>query len=83
MYGIYLSLRSINYLWHRPCRVCVEVMCADAGFTDGYGQYMDRTSACYNTQTSLTLRITDACPCHYPGNQYSNSRWWGPHVLPS
>ena len=57
------------------CRVCVEVMCQNTGVTDGYGQYMDRSNACYSNTNSLTLRITDACPCHYPGNQYSNSRW--------
>ena len=53
----------------------------DAGFKDGYGQYLDRKQACYNQQNSLTLRVTDACPCHYPGNQYSNSRWWAPCTL--
>lgn len=53
----------------------------DAGFKDGYGQYLDRKQACYNQQNSLTLRVTDACPCHYPGNAYSNSRWWAPYTL--
>ena len=56
-------------------RVCIEVACRDASFSDGYGNSIDRTSACYNSAQSLVLRVTDNCPCHYPNNAYSNSRW--------
>ncbi len=57
------------------CRVCIEVQCRDAAFSDGYGNSIDRSSACYNSAQSLVLRVTDNCPCHYPNNAYSNSRW--------
>ena len=56
-------------------RVCIEVQCRDAAFSDGYGNSIDRSSACYNSAQSLVLRVTDNCPCHYPNNAYSNSRW--------
>ena len=56
-------------------RVCIEVACRNAAFSDGYGNSIDRSSACYNSAQSLVLRVTDNCPCHYPNNAYSNSRW--------
>jgi hypothetical protein len=46
------------------------------GFTDGYGQVLDRKDGvCYNLYASVVVMITDTCPCHYPNNLYSNKRW--------
>jgi hypothetical protein len=35
---------------------------------------MDRSYSCKEGQT-VTVTITDTCPCWYPSNQYSNQRW--------
>ncbi|MEW5305930.1 MAG: hypothetical protein WDW36_008440 [Sanguina aurantia] len=43
-------------------------------FTDGYGNSINRQGACYNSKTVI-VTITDACPCNYPSNNYSNRRW--------
>lgn len=58
-----------------PCRKCKEVKCKKMSFKDGYGAALDRNGACFDDQASVVVTITDACPCHYPGNQYSNKRW--------
>lgn len=56
------------------CGRCYEVACRPAHIRDGYGNDMDRTGTCKGTNT-VTVRITDTCPCYYPSNQYSNTRW--------
>ncbi|KAG2454946.1 hypothetical protein HYH02_000774 [Chlamydomonas schloesseri] len=57
------------------CGTCYEVKCDPSTFTDGYGQALDRTQACYDADASLVFRVTDTCPCVYPENAYSNKRW--------
>jgi hypothetical protein len=57
------------------CGKCKEVKCKKMSFKDGYGAALDRNGACFDDQASVVVTITDACPCHYPGNQYSNKRW--------
>ncbi len=47
----------------------------DETFTDGYGQVMNRKTACRNTAASIVIMVTDTCPCNYPANAYSNKRW--------
>jgi hypothetical protein len=44
-------------------------------FKDGYGAQLDRNGACHDPESSVVVMITDTCPCHYPGNAYSNKRW--------
>ena len=56
-------------------RRCYEVQCLPSSFTDGYGSPLDRTGVCFNPNASVVVRITDTCPCVYPGNAYSNRRW--------
>jgi hypothetical protein len=56
-------------------RKCKEVKCKKMTFKDGYGAQLDRNGACFDDQASVVVTITDSCPCHYPGNQYSNKRW--------
>jgi hypothetical protein len=41
----------------------------------GYGQWLDRKSSCRDPAASVIVKITDSCPCSYPGNYYSNKRW--------
>jgi hypothetical protein len=41
------------------CGKCKEVKCAAANFNDGYGQWLDRASVCFNTEASVILQITD------------------------
>jgi len=57
------------------CGKCKEVKCKKMSFKDGYGATLDRNGACYDDQASVVVTITDTCPCHYPGNSYSNKRW--------
>ena len=57
------------------CGRCYEVKCRNSNFKDGYGKDMERSSACFDESKSIVVRTVDACPCNYPGNAYSNSRW--------
>ena len=57
------------------CGRCYEVKCAPLEVTDGYGQTIDRQSACYNSSQSVVVKIVDSCDCIYPSNSYSNRRW--------
>ncbi|WIA44468.1 hypothetical protein OEZ86_007214 [Tetradesmus obliquus] len=57
------------------CGSCYEVKCTNVGFKDGYGQWLDRKSSCRDPAASVIIKITDSCPCSYPGNYYSNKRW--------
>jgi hypothetical protein len=56
------------------CGRCYEVACRSTSVRDSYGANMDRYSACKGDST-VTVRITDTCPCNYPSNYYSNQRW--------
>ncbi len=49
--------------------------CDNRVIKDGYGTQIDRKSVCYDAQASVVVRVTDSCPCSYPGNYYSNKRW--------
>jgi len=57
------------------CGRCYEVKCREADFTDGYGKEIKRKTACLDPSKTVVVRTVDNCPCQYPGNQYSNSRW--------
>lgn len=30
---------------------------------------------CYNENATVVVQVTDACPCNYAANAYSNKRW--------
>ena len=62
-------------LFGGSCGKCFEVRCKPGIIYDGYGDSHDRSSACYDPSKSLVVRTVDNCPCVYPGNQFSNSRW--------
>jgi hypothetical protein len=53
----------------------MQVKCNPIVIVDDYGQELDRTGACYDSSASVVIRITDACPCNFPNNAYSNARW--------
>ncbi|GAX75119.1 hypothetical protein CEUSTIGMA_g2563.t1 [Chlamydomonas eustigma] len=57
------------------CSFCYEVRCNPAVISDNYGNPLDRTSACFDSSTSVIVRITDTCPCTFAPNFYSNKRW--------
>lgn len=69
----------LNSLRTRPFHVlfrkCYEVRCRPAAFSDKFGNHIDRSHACYDPEKSIIVSIVDTCPCYYPGNHYSNSRW--------
>jgi hypothetical protein len=41
-------------------------MAPAAGVIRRYGATLDRTSACYDTNKAVVVKITDACPCNFP-----------------
>ncbi|GLC54327.1 hypothetical protein PLESTB_000851700 [Pleodorina starrii] len=57
------------------CGKCYEIKCRNADFSDGNGEYLQRSNACYDESKSVIITIVDACPCHYPSNSHSNRRW--------
>ncbi|KAF5841716.1 RlpA-like double-psi beta-barrel-protein domain-containing protein-containing protein [Dunaliella salina] len=69
------ALSDHNYDFDGSCGNCYEVKCSNMGFRDGNGEYIDRTSACYDESKSVVVRVTDACPCNYEANAKSNYRW--------
>lgn len=69
------ALPDVSPYYVDSCGTCFEVRCNPSSFTDGYGEYLDRSGACYDPEASLVFRITDTCPCVYPTNAYSNKRW--------
>jgi len=69
------ALSDTMWEFDSSCGKCFQVKCRPASFTDGYGQFLDRSGVCYDESKVVTIRITDACPCHYPNNAYSNKRW--------
>lgn len=56
------------------CGRCYEVACRPGSFKDGYGSNLDRSGAC-KSGAKVIVTITDTCPCWYPSNAYSNTRW--------
>ena len=57
-------------------RKCKEVRCKPRDFADGYGAWLQRSNVCFDASASVVVQIVDTCACHYPGNTYSNKRWW-------
>ncbi|KXZ51940.1 hypothetical protein GPECTOR_11g65 [Gonium pectorale] len=57
------------------CGRCYEVRCDPTNFKDGYGQELERKDVCRDPGESVVVQVVDTCPCHYPGNAYSNRRW--------
>jgi exopolyphosphatase/pppGpp-phosphohydrolase len=41
-------------------------MAPAAGVIRRYGDTLDRSSACYDTNKAVVVKITDACPCNFP-----------------
>jgi hypothetical protein len=60
---------------HLLHRRCYEVACVPGAFSDGYGNSLNRHGACKGEGSTVIVRVTDTCPCVYPGNAYSNKRW--------
>ena len=50
------------------------VSCVEANVRDGYGSKLPRKGSCYDPSNTVTVAITDTCPCNYPSNAYSNKR---------
>lgn len=69
------ALPDVHPEFSGSCGGCYEVACNPAGFTDNYGNNVDRHNACRDPSQSLVVRITDTCPCNYAENLYSNKRW--------
>jgi hypothetical protein len=44
-------------------------------FRDNYGQELGREGAWCQSTNSINVVMKDSCPCHKPGNEYSNTRW--------
>ncbi|KAG1668660.1 hypothetical protein FOA52_001267 [Chlamydomonas sp. UWO 241] len=68
------AINDGNPLFSGSCGKCFEVKCEPMNFKDNYGQELGRKGACSST-SSINVAITDNCPCHKPGNEYSNQRW--------
>lgn len=58
----------------RPPPTSLAVACVNANVVDGYGDQLQRKGSCYDTSATVTVMITDTCPCDYPSNAYSNKR---------
>ena len=55
------------------CSRCVEARCRNVAITDGFGEQLDRSTACYDETKTVIATIADACPCQHT-NAYSNRR---------
>jgi hypothetical protein len=69
------AISDVAYDYKDSCGRCYEVRCKPMDFKDNYGEYMQRSSVCYDSSASVIVQVTDVCPCHYPANYYSNKRW--------
>ncbi|GBF90955.1 hypothetical protein Rsub_03810 [Raphidocelis subcapitata] len=72
--SMYAAWPDVQEGFGASCGRCLEVACIDSTFNDGYGKYMDRSSACYDQKRSVVVKIVDSCPCIHQ-NAYSNRRW--------
>ncbi|KAI8112235.1 hypothetical protein M9434_003559 [Picochlorum sp. BPE23] len=70
-----IAVSDLSPEYSNSCGKCFEVGCTNESFTDGYGQYQERSGACYDESKTLVVRVVDTCPCEYPSNAYSNKRW--------
>ena len=43
------------------CGKCKEIKCKPMSFRDGYGETLDRNSACYDPSASVVVMVTDTC----------------------
>ena len=43
------------------CGRCLEVACVDRDFSDGYGERLQRTGACYDAGRTVVVKIVDRC----------------------
>jgi hypothetical protein len=62
----------------RACGRCYELQCVGAHVPDARspGGFAARCgSACGAASASVSVRVTDSCPCAYPPNEASNRRW--------
>ena len=41
------------------CGQCVEIACDPSWIQDNYGQKLDRSWSCLNSQESVVVRVTD------------------------
>ena len=57
------ALADVEQIYPESCGTCVEIRCNPAVISDNYGDVLDRTQACFDSETSLVLRVTDTCPC--------------------
>ncbi|KAG2435774.1 hypothetical protein HXX76_006970 [Chlamydomonas incerta] len=69
------AMADANPAFAGSCGRCYEVACREARFSDGYGNGIDRSGGTCSRGGSVIVTITDACPCYYPANEYSNKRW--------
>ncbi|PNW71998.1 hypothetical protein CHLRE_16g686700v5 [Chlamydomonas reinhardtii] len=69
------AIADANPSFAGSCGRCYEVACREARFSDGYGNAIDRSGGTCSRGGSVIVTITDACPCYYPANEYSNKRW--------
>ncbi|KAG2451251.1 hypothetical protein HYH02_003858 [Chlamydomonas schloesseri] len=69
------AISDANPSFAGSCGRCYEIACREARFSDGYGNAIDRSGGTCSRGGSVIVTITDACPCYYPANEYSNKRW--------
>eukprot|EP01025_Chloroclados_australasicus_P040130 TRINITY_DN417_c1_g1_i2.p1 TRINITY_DN417_c1_g1~~TRINITY_DN417_c1_g1_i2.p1 ORF type:complete len:417 (-),score=44.25 TRINITY_DN417_c1_g1_i2:1251-2501(-) len=69
------ALPDVHPAYAASCGRCYEVRCAPVDFSDNYGENLQRSNVCRDSQASIMVTITDTCPCYYPTNLYSNKRW--------
>lgn len=43
------------------CGRCYEMRCANMNFSDAYGDWIPRSSACMDPTTSIVIKIVDSC----------------------
>lgn len=70
-----VAISDVAQDYRGSCGKCKEVKCKNMSFKDGYGQWLDRSSVCFDESSSVVVMVTDTCPCHYPNNYHSNKRW--------
>eukprot|EP01025_Chloroclados_australasicus_P009021 TRINITY_DN1340_c0_g2_i1.p2 TRINITY_DN1340_c0_g2~~TRINITY_DN1340_c0_g2_i1.p2 ORF type:complete len:438 (-),score=44.92 TRINITY_DN1340_c0_g2_i1:1668-2813(-) len=57
------------------CGSCYEVKCNSVYFQDNFGKVLDRSSVCYDSHSSVVVKIVDACPCNDNTLPYQAWRW--------
>ena len=49
------------------CGRCVEVACVNKDFADSFGQWQQRSNACYDESRTVVVKIVDRCVPHALG----------------